>query len=99
MLGAGGLVRAYGQCARDVLVHAPVEKKELLQEVLLACSYDDMPIVMQCVDICQGKVVSQDAGILLRIMCLINVGLVDQFMDLVQDKSGGRVEVIMNDEL
>lgn len=93
------MVRAYGQCARDAFAHAPVEKKELLQEVSLACSYDDMPIVMQCVDMCHGKVVSQDAGVLLRIVCSMNVGLVDQFMDLVQDTSGGRVEVIMNDEL
>lgn len=88
-------MRSYGQCAREVLVHAPVEKKELLQEVVLACSYDDMPTVMQCVDLCQGKVVSQDAGVLLRIVCAINSGLVGQFVALVKDKSGGRVEVLL----
>lgn len=99
MLGAGGLVRAYGQCARDILTHAPQEKKELLQKISLVCSYDDMPLVMQCIERVQGKILSQDAGILLQVVCSMNVGLVDQFMDLVKDKSGGKVEVIMNDEL
>jgi len=46
LLGAAGLIKAYGQCARDVLAHAPVEKKELLEKISLVCSYDDMPIVM-----------------------------------------------------
>gem|GEM_PF-799212 len=98
LLGAGGLMRAYGQCARDVLTHVPVERKELLQEISVACSYDDMSIVMQCVDICQGKIVSQDAGVLLHIVCAINRGLVAQFMDVVKDKSGGRVEIIIHDK-
>ncbi len=99
LLGAAGLIKAYGQCARDVLFHAPVEKKELLQQISFACSYDDMSIVMQCVDICQGKILSQDAGVLLRVVCSVNAGLMQQCMDLVQDKSGGRVEMIMSEEL
>lgn len=73
LLGAGGLVRAYGQCARDVLDKAPIQKEELLQKISLVCDYDDMAIVMQCVDMCQGKILSQDAGVLLRIACQVNV--------------------------
>lgn len=93
MLGAGGLVRAYGQCARDVLTHAPQEKKELLQQISLVCSYDDMPTVMQCIEKMQGKVVSQDAGVLLQVVCEINRGYVRAFTDTVEGQSGGRVEV------
>ena len=96
MLGAGGLVRAYGQCARDLLTHAPQEKKELLQKISLVCSYDDMPVVMQCIERVQGRILSQDAGILLQVVCSMNVGLVDQFMDLVKANSGGKVEVVVS---
>lgn len=95
LLGAGGLVRSYGQCAKDVLATAPVEKKELFQEVSLVCSYDDMSIVMQCIDRVHGKVVSQDAGIVLQVKCQVNSGVVEEFVSLVKDISGGRVECII----
>lgn len=93
MLGAGGLVRAYGQCAKDVLDLAPQEKKELCYEIVLVCSYDDMSIVMQCVDKVQGRVVSQDAGVVLQAKCQVNIGLVKEFVSLVKDMSGGRVDI------
>ncbi len=93
MLGAWGLVRAYGQCARDVLTHAPQEKKELLQQISLVCSYDDMATVMQCIEKVQGRVVSQDAGVLLQVVCEINQGFVEGFLDMVRDSSAGRVSM------
>jgi len=93
LLGAGGLVRAYGQCARDVLDQAPVEKRELSQKISLVCSYDDMAIVMQCIEKFQGRVVSQDAGVLLQVVCEVNQWVVEEFVGLVQGQSGGRVEV------
>lgn len=93
MLGAGGLVRAYGQCARELLLHAPKEEKELLQLVTLSCHYDDMSIVMQCVDKFHGRIVSQDAGVLLQIVCEINQWYVEEFADILRSQSGGRIEL------
>ena len=66
-------MRAYGDCARQTLVQAPVEQFEVLQQVSLVCAYDDMAVVMQCVEKVQGTIVSQDAGVLLRTVCSVNV--------------------------
>jgi uncharacterized YigZ family protein len=97
MLWAGGLVRAYGQCAREVLAHTPQEKKEVLEKMSLVCSYDDMPIVMQCMEKVQGKVVSQDAGVLLQVVCEMNRWYMEEFVNMLRDSSGGRVEVLVNE--
>jgi len=91
LLGAAGLIKAYGQCAREVLAQAPVEKKELLEKISLVCSYDDMPIVMQCIQKVQGRVVSQDAGVLLQVVCEVNKGFVEEFVEMISNSSAGRV--------
>lgn len=93
LLGAGGLIRAYGQCARDVLAYAPQEKKEILTRISLVCSYDDMAMVMHCIDKVQGRVVSQNAGVLLQIVCEVNRGYVEDFEHMIRDSSGGRVSM------
>lgn len=59
MLGAGGLVRAYGQCARDVLSHAPTQQQEVLHQLSFSYTYDDVAVVMQCVEKFSGHIVSQ----------------------------------------
>jgi putative IMPACT (imprinted ancient) family translation regulator len=66
-------VRAYGDCARKVLQQAPVVKQEVLQKVLLTYDYDSIAIVIQCIDAFEARIVSQDAGILLQMVCEINV--------------------------
>jgi putative IMPACT (imprinted ancient) family translation regulator len=66
-------VRAYGDCARKALQQAPVVKQEVLQKVLLIYDYDSIVIVMQCVDTFEARIISQDTGILLQMVCEINV--------------------------
>lgn len=99
LLGAGGLVRAYGSCARQTLVQAPVEQSEVLQHVSLVCEYDDMAVVMQCVEKFQVRIVSQEAGVLLQVICSVNAGLVDEFVSMIRKRSGGRVEIVVNYKL
>ena len=72
MLGAGGLLRAYGQCATNLLMHAPREQHELLQSLKFTCSYDDLSAILQCISMYEGKIISQDHGILVTITCQVN---------------------------
>jgi putative IMPACT (imprinted ancient) family translation regulator len=65
-------VRAYGDCARKVLQQAPVVKQEVLQKILLTYDYDSIAIVMQYVDTFEARIISQDTGILLQMVCEIN---------------------------
>lgn len=93
LLGAGWLVRAYGDCARKVLQQAPVVKQEVLQKVLLIYDYDSIAIVMQYVDTFEARIISQDTGILLQMVCEINAWLVSDFIDSIIRVSGAKVQV------
>jgi hypothetical protein len=49
--------------------------------------------VIQCIDAFEARIVSQDAGILLQMVCEINVWLVSDFIDSIIRVSGAKVQV------
>ncbi len=56
-LGVGGLIRAYGQCARDCLRNATIETRILYEKLYLKVNYPDIGNVVNLCKRFGGKVV------------------------------------------
>ncbi len=56
-LGVGGLIRAYGQCARDCLHNATIETKIFYEKLCLSVNYPDIGNVVNLCKRLGGKVV------------------------------------------
>lgn len=56
-LGVGGLIRAYGQCARDCLSKATIETRTFYQKLCLRVNYSDIGNVVNLCKRLGGKVI------------------------------------------
>ena len=56
-LGVGGLIRAYGQCARDCLSNATIETRTFYQKLCLRVNYSDIGNVVNLCKRLGGKVI------------------------------------------
>lgn len=57
-LGAGGLTRAYRDCARQAISEADLVLKEPFKQFRLKTSYEDYGAVTRVMESCEGKLVS-----------------------------------------
>ncbi len=55
-LGTGGLIRAYGHCARECLQNATIEKRIFYKDIYLNVDYPDIGIVVNLCKRSGGKV-------------------------------------------
>ena len=56
-LGVGGLIRAYGQCARECLQNATIENRIFYQNMYLTVNYPDIGTVVTLCKRAGGKVI------------------------------------------
>jgi uncharacterized YigZ family protein len=56
-LGVGGLIRAYGQCARECLQNAAIENRIFYQNMYLTVNYPDIGTVVTLCKRAGGKVI------------------------------------------
>jgi uncharacterized YigZ family protein len=78
MLGAPGLMRAYGDCAKQTLQHVPIIQQESIQTLSVAISYDTLPKVMQLCKQYEAQVSQQSSDLLTQKLSItINTGYAD----------------------
>jgi len=78
MLGAPGLMRAYGDCAKQTLQQVPIIQQEKTQQLTFAITYDTLPQVMQLCKQYEAKVSQQSSDLLTQKLSItINTGYSD----------------------
>ena len=64
MLGAPGLIRAYGDCAKQTLTHVPVIEQESIQTFSLDIPYEILPHLIQLCHKYEAQVLQEHSDLL-----------------------------------
>ncbi len=78
MLGAPGLMRAYGEAAKQTLQEVPIIQQEKTEQQTFAITYETLPQVMQLCKQYEAKVSQQSSDLLTQKLSItINTGYSD----------------------
>lgn len=99
-LGTGGLVRAYGDAAREVLARAPLAEKVPTQTVMLAAPYALFEQVRLLVAAHQGQILDEEFAADVTITARFALEHVEAFQAALLELSNGtlQAEVVESDE-
>jgi putative IMPACT (imprinted ancient) family translation regulator len=59
MLGIGGLIQAYGDCAKQVIEHGKIIQQEITKVITFSYNFDLVPIVRNVVNKFNAKIVNE----------------------------------------
>ena len=93
LLGTGGLVKAYGDGAKDVLEKTTFEELVEKSAFSLECDYQQYQIVKKIFEGYQISDTAEDFGELIAISGQIHASEFESFKSAVFDKTNGKVEV------
>lgn len=91
-LGTGGLVRAYGQAASDVLDRCQVVEKVIRQTVRLRFAYDDTGPAMQVLNQFDAEVAVSNYSERTELILRVRRSEVERLLQAFADALGGRGE-------
>ncbi|HPN32877.1 MAG TPA: YigZ family protein [bacterium] len=92
-LGTGGLARAYGQVAAEVVARAGRREVHLLDELLLVAPYELYGLVQHQVEKFGGKISESDFDQQVTLRIMVRKSLVEPFKIQIVDASDGRIKV------
>ncbi|RLN55693.1 hypothetical protein BBJ29_003456 [Phytophthora kernoviae] len=92
-LGPGGLIRAYGAAAQEVLEQAEIIDKVPTQILRVRTSFSYVDVVKRACEHFTAEFVSQEFTQDATFTLSVPVHNTTQFVDFVKTKSSGRVEV------
>jgi len=95
-LGVGGLIRAYGGAAAQVLSAASVKTCYITDDLRVACSYHDLKTVLNAVQKYNGKIVNSDYGSAVQLELQIILSRSKHFVSYVVEQTAGRVTPIFS---
>ncbi|RKY81994.1 YigZ family protein [candidate division KSB1 bacterium] len=90
-LGTGGLARAYGGCASDVLKSAELQKKVIFQRIAIKFPYELTGQVMNTVSRTECRVSGTKYESQTEMILDVRISIVDQFIKKINDACSGRV--------
>lgn len=69
LLWVGGLIQAYGECAKQTIIHSQIEKIELTEIIFLKFNYSEIPNIINLLNKCGAKIISQknDEQVILKV--------------------------------
>ncbi len=92
-LGTGGLARAYGQVAAEVVARAGRREVHLLDSLHLVAPYELYGLVQHQVEKFGGRISETDYDQQVTMWILIRKSLVESFKMQIVDASDGRIKV------
>lgn len=98
LLGAGGLVRAYGASARDAVEAAEIVTYLHYTECSLTCSYSDYQKIIPLFDFFGVKTDNTDFSADVTLNLAIKTDLYESFRAKISETSGGRIETLKTGE-
>lgn len=93
LLGVGWLIQAYSQTAKESLSHAQLVDKEILSQISLAYTYDQISLVQHLFSKYDAKVISDSYDQDIKQTIEINIWLIENFKKELYEKSGGKIEI------
>ncbi|MBN2070585.1 MAG: YigZ family protein [Candidatus Krumholzibacteriota bacterium] len=96
-LGTGGLVKAYGDCARDVISRLPVRRLVELVAFTIDLPYNLFREIKDAVLEAEGEIESEDFGDMIRIKGKIPLSRFDDCRKAVEDLSRGGLSLVKKD--
>lgn len=97
-LGTGGLVRAYGQAATEVLELAEIVEEELKQRVELRFAYDLSGVVESVLRGHQLSAVETSYGVEVSMVLRVRFEDLDEFIRELRERTSGKVIVELDGE-
>lgn len=92
-LGTGGLVRAYGQVAAEVVARAGRREVQLLDSLQLVAPYELYGLVQHQVEKIGGRISETDYDQQVTMRIMVRKSLVEPFKRQIVDASDGRIKV------
>ncbi|MDR0369460.1 MAG: YigZ family protein [Candidatus Peribacteria bacterium] len=92
LLGVGGLIQAYSQCAKETVKHAPLVEKEIYDEIEIAYSYNQTSLLAYVFEKYEIKILEQHYDTNIQQKLQINHGYAEAFKKEVFDKSNGSLK-------
>ena len=93
LLGAGGLVRAYGASARDAVAAAEIVTYLQYVECSLTCTYSDYQRITPLFDFFEIKTDDTEFSADVTMKLAVKNDLFSSFKEKISEMSGGRIEV------
>jgi len=59
LLGVGGLIQAYGECAKQVIEHAKISEDEITKTIKFSYDFDLVSVVRNIVNKYQAKIIEE----------------------------------------
>ncbi len=94
LLGAGGLVRAYGASARDAVQAAEIVTYLHYTECTLTCSYSDYQKIIPIFDSFEVKTDNTDFSECVIMKLAVKSDIFESFKTKISEMSGGRIETV-----
>lgn len=93
LLGVGGLIQAYGDCAKQVIEHSEVVETEIMKNILFSYDFDLVPIVRNVVNKYTAKIVNEKYDKEVECEIAINSGYLDSFKKELFENSKGQIKI------
>ena len=91
-LGTGGLIKAYSQCAKEVLEKTETKIIEIMSELKLKYEYDQINLFKQMQDKYSFKIINEEFLNNVSSLISINKGFTETFKSDIFDKSNGTIK-------
>jgi len=100
-LGTGGLVKAYGDSAREIIAAVPKAKKTLVHIVSLECPYPLYEQIKLSIRKHQGEIKSEDFTDKISLVYSISVKSYEILLNAISELSNGQIhpEIIKSDQV
>lgn len=92
-LGTGGLIRAYGSAAKEVIESAEIEEVILRESVSFIFAYDDTNTVMHCINQFDCKIIEQKYSDQVEIFLEIRLSELKSFAKMLFESSNGKLKL------
>ncbi|HMS91616.1 MAG TPA: YigZ family protein [Candidatus Absconditabacterales bacterium] len=93
LLGVGGLIQAYGECAKQVIEHAKISEEEIMKTIVFSYNFDLVQVVRNTLNKYQSKVIEEKYEEKVTMKIAINSGYIEAFKQELFNNSKGEINL------
>ncbi|NOY61433.1 MAG: YigZ family protein [Calditrichaeota bacterium] len=95
-LGTGGLIRAYGGAASQVLETSDIRVKYFTTELQISYDYEFSNFVMREIDKFQANILKKEYDQNVKLLISIRESFAAKFVEQLTNQSSGKIKIILN---
>lgn len=93
-LGTGGLIRAYGDCAREAIDTATLSKRTLRRRLTVTFSYQNTSAVLRLAERFGSKTVDSDYGEEVTLTLAVPASRLENLRDALVETTSGSIQIL-----